>query len=423
MNSLFGTPGLDAADFSRMRVAPLMRNPRRSWWIKAMLGSCISICMICMLDIGVGVLCCRDGQFRQWRLPPFPLLATTSQAEWLKRDDWPYYSFDPDLGWTLKGSAVFSEGKCRTNSAGIRSDREYALVKPDGVLRVAAFGDSFVHGDDVDNRETAWAKMESANPGLEVLNFGVPGYGTDQAYLRYRKHAATYRPDVVLIGLMPENVQRNVSVFRPAYYPQTGLPLAKPRFRLNELQALELVPPPATTLEELRELIDTGRLTSVLLKTDYWVARAPLAYQRSNLFSSSLFRVGYAAHANGGRDYRGHYADPTSEPFAVTEAVLKAFSRQAMSDGASRAIVVILPDKSSLRDEVGRETPSYYWASMTRRLEAAGVECLDLFPAFLAAAKRVGVDALYVGTHYNPAGHGLLADAVERAVIGAPRDR
>jgi lysophospholipase L1-like esterase len=412
MNRLYGTTAVGAAEFGKLRVRSRTLDRGRARWMRVVLGSCISGCVIGFLDVCLGIFFCRDGQFREWRLPPFPLLHTASQAEWLARDDWPYYRFDAELGWTLKAGAVFSEGKCRTNSAGLRSDREYSLEKPPGVLRVAAFGDSYVHGDDVDNTDTAWARMESANPRLEVMNFGVPGYGTDQGFLRYQRQAVEYHPDVVLIGLMPENVQRNVSVFRPAYYPQTGLPLAKPRFRLGDGGSLQLVPCPASSLSELRTLVETGRLTGTLGETDYWVARAPLAYRGSALFSSSLFRVAYAAHANGGRQYRDYYAQPASEPFAVTEAVLKAFAERALSDGAKRAIVVILPDKTSLREEVASPEPSRYWATMADRLQAAGVECLDLFPVFVAAARREGVDALFVGTHYNAAGHALLAKAV-----------
>lgn len=416
MNPLDGTAAVGATEFGKMHVRSRTPDRRRARWIRVVLGLCISACMLGFLDVCLGIFCCRDGQFREWKLPPFPLLHTASQAEWLKRDDWPYYRFDADLGWTLKAGAVFGEGKCRTNSAGIRSDREYAIEKPAGVVRVAAFGDSYVHGDDVDNAETAWAQLEAANPGIEALNFGVPGYGTDQAFLRYREQAAEYHPDVVLIGLMPENVQRNVSVFRPAYYPRTGLPLVKPRFRIGGDGALRLVPCPATSLTELRTLVDTGRLTGILAETDFWVARAPLAYRGSAWFSSSLFRVAYAAYANGGREYRDYYANPTSEPFAVTEAVLNAFTARALSDGARRAIVVILPDKTSLREEVARAEPSNYWVSMVHRLGATGVECLDLFPMILAASRHDGVDALFVGTHYNAQGHALVAEALGRAL-------
>ena len=50
------------------------------------------------------------------------------------------YPHDPLLGWTAKpgGSAHLYHA----NAQGIRADREYALLPPAGVLRIAAFGDS-----------------------------------------------------------------------------------------------------------------------------------------------------------------------------------------------------------------------------------------------------------------------------------------
>jgi hypothetical protein len=76
-----------------------------------------------------------------------------------------YIEFDSTLGWTNKVSGEIqsncSSRTMRTNSSGIRSDREYDLVPPADVIRIAAFGDSFTHCEDVGNTETWEAIMES----------------------------------------------------------------------------------------------------------------------------------------------------------------------------------------------------------------------------------------------------------------------
>ena len=49
-------------------------------------------------------------------------------------------------------------GDLATNARALRSLREYADAPPPGILRVAAFGDSFVHGDEVDDVSN-WAAL------------------------------------------------------------------------------------------------------------------------------------------------------------------------------------------------------------------------------------------------------------------------
>jgi len=86
-----------------------------------------------------------------------------------------YFVFSPTLGWSIKQNG-FSE-LYQANSSGIRSDKEYTLSPSSGIRRVATFGDSFTHCDDVKNNESWQAIMESYNSTIEVLNFGVGGYG------------------------------------------------------------------------------------------------------------------------------------------------------------------------------------------------------------------------------------------------------
>ena len=48
---------------------------------------------------------------------------------------------------------------------------------------MAAFGESFTYCEEVDVSDCWVAQLEHAWAGSEVLNFGVPGYGPDQAWL------------------------------------------------------------------------------------------------------------------------------------------------------------------------------------------------------------------------------------------------
>src|SRR5207249_3786660 len=103
-----------------------------------------------------------------------------------------------------------------------------------GVRRILAYGDSFTHCEDVEIQDCWTSRLEQLLPGTEILNLGVNGYAPDQAWLRYRRDGAAWRPCAVLIGSMVENINRVVNRFRPFYSPTVELPLAKPRFVVEQ---------------------------------------------------------------------------------------------------------------------------------------------------------------------------------------------
>jgi hypothetical protein len=163
-----------------------------------------------------------------------------------------YLSFSPSLGWSIKENG--RKKLYQANSSGIRSNKEYALTPPLGVRRISTFGDSFTHCDGVSNNETWQAIMESYDSNMEVINFGVGGYGTDQAYLRYLEEGSQYKSQIVLIGFMTENINRNVNTYRPFYFPKTSMPFTKPRFVIKNGK-LSLIPNQMQRLHDYKMLL------------------------------------------------------------------------------------------------------------------------------------------------------------------------
>jgi len=82
-----------------------------------------------------------------------------------------------------------SEGKAyiKINSAGLR-DREHTKVKPANTLRVAILGDSYAEAMQLSMKDAFWTVLERElgkcpevdGRQVEVINFGVAGYGTAQ---------------------------------------------------------------------------------------------------------------------------------------------------------------------------------------------------------------------------------------------------
>ncbi len=122
----------------------------------------------------------------------------------------PAVIIDADLGWVRPPGP-------ENNAAGMRDDRDHDPQPVAGILRIAAFGDSFTYGSDVKLGENWTKRISALDPKIEILNYGIGAYGLDQAYLRYLKLGTAYHPHVVLIGYMTQNLARDVNVYRGFY--------------------------------------------------------------------------------------------------------------------------------------------------------------------------------------------------------------
>jgi hypothetical protein len=117
-------------------------------------------------------------------------------------------------GWFTKEGRAF----IRINSQGLR-DREHFLAKAPGVLRIAVLGDSYAEALQVPWEDTFWHVLEEklqscealGSRQVEVINFGVSGYGTAQELQMLRNYVWQYDPDVVLLLFYPGNDVRNNS--------------------------------------------------------------------------------------------------------------------------------------------------------------------------------------------------------------------
>jgi hypothetical protein len=106
--------------------------------------------------------------------------------------------------WRREGEAYI-----RINSAGLR-DREHAIAKPPNTLRIAILGDSYAEAFQVPMERAFWSVLERTLAGcqalngqdVEVINFGVSGYGTAQT-LRHR--VWPYHPDIVVLAFAAGN--------------------------------------------------------------------------------------------------------------------------------------------------------------------------------------------------------------------------
>lgn len=132
-----------------------------------------------------------------------------SYPEFYQRDGVRGVSLLPGAeGWYRKEGEAY----VRINSDGLR-DQEHTITKPEGTFRIAVVGDSYCEALPVSLEEAFWSvmgkKLEEcgAFPGekIEVINFGVSGYGTAQELLTLREKVWKYSPDLVLLAVTTNN--------------------------------------------------------------------------------------------------------------------------------------------------------------------------------------------------------------------------
>src|SRR5438045_4886239 len=113
--------------------------------------------------------------------------APAAVESWLAHAAGQYLAPDPDLGWTVRPGGRSADGLYEANVDGARapSSTTYGERPARGRVRVVTVGDSFTHGDGVRFDETWQRQLQGRRADLEMVNLGVPGYGTDQSYLRW----------------------------------------------------------------------------------------------------------------------------------------------------------------------------------------------------------------------------------------------
>ena len=72
---------------------------------------------------------------------------------------------------------------------------------------ILAVGDSFTYGEDVGDTD-AWPAQLQKLTGRRVLNGGVTGYGFDQIVLRTERLVETYKPSVVIVSFIADDIRR-----------------------------------------------------------------------------------------------------------------------------------------------------------------------------------------------------------------------
>lgn len=321
--------------------------------------------------------------------------------------DLSYIVYDDLMGWTSGRNRKRSSNKILffSSSEGIRAPHEgVTFAKHGGKPRIALVGDSYTFGEDVTYEDTWGSRLEKVlGSEVQVLNFGVSGYGIDQAYLRYEKDARGWNPKIVIFGLISHDAERAMTVYPCINWPAWNIPFSKPRFILRDGDLKKLNVPPLAP-----EAIFSRGSISELPFLEY-----DKGYRQSD-WQQSFFHLSYLARLFVSRFPRWSAVTPDVSEEAlvsVNASILKAFVRSAEQAG-SIPIVVYFPWKEELdRGDLG--IPSSPLPSGKQVLQQAGIAYTDLTSCLLKvnSAERFIPDG-----HYTPQGHAAVANCLLNVV-------
>lgn len=182
----------------------------------------------------------------------------------------PYLVFHAELGWVVGANRTSADGMYMSSREGIRSGvqgEQFSDREPK--RRIAILGDSNAFALEVPF-EDSWGYFleEDLGTDFQVLNFGVNGYGIDQAVMRYEIDIREWRPDVVILAFIQHNLTRSVVVYPFVSFPPWKMPFAKPRFVLDGGE-LFVVNTPLSDPERWFEYDDVSELPHISLDTGY----------------------------------------------------------------------------------------------------------------------------------------------------------
>ena len=346
------------------------------------------------------------------------------------------WQFDAQLGWShipgATGRLVSPEFdvEVRINSDGLR-DREYLPQKPAEARRLLLFGDSFIEGWGVPVEHSVAKVLEnllrsrsSAATGdvageVEVINFGVAGYGTDQALLLFQQTGRHYGADRVVVFFYGNDLWNNA--LSRGIGSERGL---KPRFTLTADGGVRLTGAPVRKVgfweradarpwstRMQRYLFEHWHLYALLHR-----ALAPSAIGAGSQadFYGALYGV------DPGRKYE--------ELWTLSARLMHTF-RVAIRQAGAEMVLVYVPsivqieeDNWQMKRELHELAGEFDLGKPNRRLRRIAAEAsipfLDLYEPFAMQARR-GRVLYFRDSHWNGDGHALAAASL-REFLDSP---
>lgn len=263
-----------------------------------------------------------------------------------------------------------------TNEVGMRSERNYPKIQPQGRKRITFLGDSYTAGDGVSNGDRFTDLLERRYTHLDALNFGLNGSGTDQQLLIFESMAREYEVDAVVICVCIENIARNLYSCFPSldWREQIATYRPKPYFSFSG-ETLELRNTPVSKERRLADELGD------------WHCTFP--------------------YIGGENDAYAIYKDANGIHWQTMKAILRR-----LLSSVSEMPVFIVP-MPMYNHYLGELDPTYMPRFMELEDPVNQVHVLNLLPAMQAVPLKERQGFRFPDDpHYTAAAHLLVADTI-----------
>lgn len=342
--------------------------------------------------------------------------------------------FDAELGY-VAGSYLPADGMDNSTSIstvqanGARTQFLYA----DRKARINTYGNSFTHGDQVNDGET-WQEYLAGHLGEPIRNFGVGGYGVYQAYLRMKREESTDHaaPYVIFYIWGDDHVRsllrcrhaiiykfwddRGGTMFHANYWKHLEMNLETGQFEEKEN--------PLDTPEKLYRMADT-RFVVDSLKDDIALQLFAVALGHIQELDRTLTDK-LAAHLG----YRMQWDDPSQlrrqarellDRYSLAATLFTLDKVREFARQHSKKLLVVLFDPGRVLNSL-RQDGTRYDQPVVDYLVREGVDHFDMNPVHLRDFERYKISwedyrkQYFIG-HYNPRGNHFFAYSIKDTVV------
>lgn len=315
---------------------------------------------------------------------------------------------DPLLGWPSK--RILRE---KYDASGSRPIPSFPTP---GNSCISLYGDSFTWSDSVDDA-AAWSNQLSLLRNCRVSNYGVSGYGTDQALLRFEQKTQDDAP-IVLLNHFTGDIRRNVTQFRNLTSDDDYF-LLKPRF-VFEGEQLKLIPLISPTFEEAKRIADDP---GHVLPYEYFAPGGPAGIVNARFpYTASLIRAFGNEHLQAkfraATVWEAYYReDHQSGALPLTVAIMKRFSTIAVAR-RKRPIVTVIPNAHDIH--AFQRSGRWPHQPLIDLLSKTDIEVFDFGPGIVQRLQQRDGDICNIMEkqtcygHYNEEGYRILAELADK---------
>lgn len=299
--------------------------------------------------------------------------------------------------------------KVRFNSFGMR-DREHPIEKPDGTFRVLLLGDSFMEALQVSFEESfpyllEKRLQEALHQPVEVINAAVSGWGTDAQLTYLKRYAYRFKPDLILVAMTLHNdvLDNQAEEF---HILVDGKPLEKP---------IQKMPFKEYALLKVKDFLASHSHLFQLVRKFKYRKTLPQAAKQLDYHLLQLVHKDNIPRLNLGWEFTYQLFQSIQETGRALGAETVVFLIPLSIQLYEEALTNFLTTYKVSREQLVLQKPQQM---MQKFGKEAGIEIIDLWPAFYEWTKGTHKNSLHVRDgHWNPQGHRIAADVVAQELL------